>query len=294
MNSTSSTRRGFTLIEMLVSISVLSFMLLMMAQMTGLAEQAWRVEQNRIDNFSKARSMVDMVTDDLQRAVVRGDLPIFNTSSPNATPTVTANGLYYFPTSTMTPSTSSFTNAFYTRLPGVPASASTQVRDISLVSYTIVATTTPDRIVLQRSDLAVPWTSSQNVAFQGNMATLLSSPNSTPREVAPGVVGFRLAFRRADGTMIDSSQYSGYDPTRPVVAVDVGVAVIGKESLSPTLLTAAQIQNIQTALAGATITNGVKASWDQTVLTPSFYASYPKTLGGGLKTFERWVACPAF
>ena len=68
MNSPSSSRRGFTLVEMLVAVSILSFMLLMMAQMTGLAEQAWRLEQNRIDNFSKARSMLDMVTDDLQRA----------------------------------------------------------------------------------------------------------------------------------------------------------------------------------------------------------------------------------
>ena len=92
--------------------------------------------------------------------------------------------------------------------------------------------------------------------------------------------------------MIDQSQYTGYSSSNPVVAVDVGMAVIGKESLA--VLSATQIQQIQAALAGATITNGVKASWDQTVLTPAFYAPYPKTLGGGLKTFERWVACPAF
>ena len=77
-----------------------------------------------------------------------------------------------------------------------------------------------------------------------------------------------------------------------VVAVDVGIAVIGKESLA--LLSTAQITTIQNAFANATISNGIKASWDQTVLTPAFYSSYPKDLGDGLKTFERWVACTPF
>ena len=288
MKSRSSSLHSFTLIEMLVAISIMSFMLLMMAQVTGVAEQAWRMEQNRIDNFTKARSMVDLINVDLQRAVFRGDLPIFGTGGPSATPTNTAGGLFYF-------TGTSFTNAFYTRMPGVPGTAASQVRDLSLVSYVLAATNSVDKIVLQRSDLAVPWTSAQNISFQGDMSTLLS--NSTSREVAPGVVGFRLAFRRANGAMIDQSQYTGYDPGNPVVAVDVGVAVIGKQSM--VLLSTAQVTSIQNAFDApftplpATI-NSIKATWDQQVLTTSFYSSYPKDLGGGLKTFERWVACPPF
>src|ERR1700733_10655313 len=123
------------------------------------------------------------------------------------------------------------------------------------------------------------------------MSTLLQ--NSTSREVAPGVVGFRFAFRQANGAMIDQSQYAGYNATNPVVAVDVGMAVIGKESLA--LLNATQIQQIQSALATATITNGVKAIWDAPLVLAPFYSPpYPKSLGSGLKTFERWVACPPF
>jgi prepilin-type N-terminal cleavage/methylation domain-containing protein len=278
-----SSQRCFTLIEMLVAVSVMSLMLFMMAVITGTVEQAWRMEQNRIDNFSKARSMVDMVTDDLQRAVIRGDLPVFGAGAPTNSPTATSSGLYYFTGTT-------FTNAFYTRMPGIPSVATSQVRDLSLVSYALNTTNSSDKIVLQRSDLAVPWTSAQNVAFQGDMSTLLA--NATPREVAPGVVGFRLAFRRADGTMIDESQYTGFNSTNPVVAVDVGLAVIGSRSLAQ--LNATQIQTIKTAFANATISNGVKASWDQNVLTPSFYTAYPKDFGTGIKTFERWVNCPQF
>ncbi len=92
--------------------------------------------------------------------------------------------------------------------------------------------------------------------------------------------------------MIDQSAYTGYNSANPVVAVDVGIAVIGKESL--TQLSSAQITTIQGLFANATLVNGVKASWDQSVLTSSFYSSYPKDFGGGIKTFERWVACTPF
>jgi hypothetical protein len=124
--------------------------------------------------------------------------------------------------------------------------------------------------------------------------------NCTPIEVAPGVVGFRLAFRLANGTLENQALYTGYNPNNPVVAVDVGLAVIGKQSLE--LLSASQIQTIETEFANATPPNGaaftgIKMLWDQTVLSPSsspsFYATYP-ALGNGLKTFERCVACTPF
>ena len=294
MNSSSPFphRHGFTLVEMLVAVSILSFMLVMMSQMIGSAQLAFRLAQNRIDNFTRARSMLDLIANDLQRAVFRGDLPIFGTGVPSATGTATNSGLYYF-------TNTKFINAFYTRMPAASGTSS-QVRDVSLVSYALTGTTGEDKTVLQRSDLNVPWTGSQNIAFQGDIAPQLQ--NATAREVAPGVVGFRLIFRRADGSLIDQSQYTGYNAANPVVGVDLGLAVIANQSL--VLLSKDQITQIQSALANESIkmdplsnapmNNGIKAVWDQQVLTASFYSPYPKNLGYGLKTFERWVACPAF
>ncbi len=168
MRTSPSSRRGFTLVEMLVSISIVSFMLVVLAQVTGLTEKAWRLEQNRIDNFTKARSMLDLISDDLQRAVIRSDLPVFGTGAPTVN---SANGLSYF-TGTV------YTTAFYTRIPGVPSTATTPVRDLSLVSYVLKPSAAPDRVVLQRSDLAVPWTSSANIPFQGDMNTLLQNSSA--------------------------------------------------------------------------------------------------------------------
>jgi prepilin-type N-terminal cleavage/methylation domain-containing protein len=278
-----SSLRAFTLIELLVSVAIMSFILILMGQMITQVQSIWRTAQNRIDNMSKARSMLDLITDDLQNAVFRGDLPIFGAGGPAATPTNTTNGLYYF-------TATSFTNAFYTRRPGATGAA-TQVRDVSLVSYALNATNQGDaKIVLQRSDLNIPWSGGQSIAFQGDLSSSLQS--ATSREVAPGVVGFRLMFRRADGSLIDQKDYTGYNPANPVVAVNFGLAVIGKESLA--LLSDAQIAQIQTSLANATVGSGIKATWDQQILTPTFYSLYPKNLGAGLKTFERWVACPPF
>lgn len=290
----SLTRRAFTLVEMLVAISIMGFMLVAMAQITTLAEQAWRTEQNRIDNFSKARAMLSLLTDDLQRAVFRGDLPIFGTGAPAVTPTVTSNGLYYFTNTT-------FAAAFYTRQPGLATNSTTAVRDVSLVSYSL-STSSTDKMILQRSDLDVPWTGgTQNLVFQGDMSIPLA--NVTAQEMAPGVVGFGLAFRRADGTLItpqDLASYTGYNSSNPVVAIDVCLAVIGNQTLA--MLSSTQVQTIQTTLAGAvTATNlnktssgSIKAMWDQQTL-PTFYtAAYPKDIGVGLKTFECWVACEPF
>jgi prepilin-type N-terminal cleavage/methylation domain-containing protein len=295
MNRNTFSRRAFTLIEMLVSISILSLMLVAMSQITSLSEQAWRMEQNRIDNYTKARAMLNMMTDDLEHAVFRGDLPIFGTGAPAAAPTVSASGFSYFPTST-----TAFTTAFYTRQPGLPTT-SVAVRDVSLVSYNL-STSSTEKIILQRKDLYVPWTGgAANLVFQGNMATPLA--NVTAQEVAPGVVGFGIAFRRMDGTLIapmDSSGtgYTGYNSTNPVVAIDVCLAVIGKQTLAE--LTPGQVTSIQTTLASAVsatseFTNkSIKATWDQQTLPTLLTASNAKDLGAGLKTFECWVACQPF
>ena len=296
MNSASSPQRGFTLVEMLVSVTILSFMLIMMAKITGLVEMTWHQAQNRIDNYTKARSMLDLISNDLQRAVFRGDLPIFYSGSA-ATPVVTNTGLYYYSGT----STTTFEPGFYTRLPAA-SGTSTPVRDVSFVYYAINLTGDIDKIALQRSAIAVPWTSgSNNLNFQGSDAAVIQSATASPTEVSPGVVGFHLIFRRADGTLSDQTQYTGYS-TNPVVAVNVGLAVLNQQCL--TVLSTSQISTmqgafnsttqIQAALTATTPVSGIKAIWDQQVLNSSFYASYPSVVGDGLKTYECWVGCTPF
>ena len=46
--------RSFTLVEILVSISILVLMILAMTQMMGMANRVWRESMGRIDNFTKS------------------------------------------------------------------------------------------------------------------------------------------------------------------------------------------------------------------------------------------------
>jgi type II secretory pathway pseudopilin PulG len=264
---------AFTLVEVMVSTAVLSFIILMLAQMIAMVSQAWSEGVERVDNFTTSRATLDVVASDLQHAVIRPDLPIFQINGIfNATMGGFGGGTY--------------SASFFTGVPGISAAS---VRDISCVSYGVVTTTDADKIKLRRSDLAVPWNDGSNIPFQGNLNTPLG--NVTARDMAPGVVGFEFTFRRADGTV--STTYTGYNSTDPVVAVGVTIAVVGTPAL--TQLSTANLTSIQSSLVNyvtsASSITSVKALWDSK-LTSGFFAPYPKELGSNLKTFERWVVPP--
>lgn len=275
--------RSFTLIEMLVSISVFSLMLLLMAQMIQMIDSAWRTGQSRVDNFTRARALLDVAAQDIQRGVFRPDLPAFANSSGSS------NSLGMM---VLTNSGTS-TNAFYTRRPGISASS---VRDVSLVVYALNVTAASAE--LQRGDYAVPWAAPSGgwanyLAFQTNLSTSMANiPAANYYNTANGVVGFGMVFQRADGST--TNFYSG-DSSNPVTAVGIGVAVVDTQTLQK-LISAGQLLTLNSALAGAlTGTNSIKADWDTKLNTASFYSAYPKQLGTGLKTFERYVTCePSF
>jgi prepilin-type N-terminal cleavage/methylation domain-containing protein len=269
----SSRRNAFTLVEVLVAVAVFGFIMVMLAEMSTMVSSGWQQGASRVDNFVKSRAMLDLITADLQHAVIRPDLPIFQTGGTESGPLGGFSG-------------GTYSASFFTRVSGIPA-AGASVRSVSYVIYGIVSTGDSDKIVLQRADLAIPWTGgAAGIPFQGDLSAAMK--NAVAREMAPGVVGFQFLFRRADGTI--TTTYTGSNATNSVVAVGVAIAVIGTQTL--TKISAPNLSAIQTTLAAAVqnaspITS-VKALWDAQ-FTPSFYAGYPKDLGANLKTYERWV-----
>ena len=270
-------RSGFTLVEVLVAITVLSIILVMLAQMAGLVNKASYEGLGRVDNFTKSRAMLDLVASDLQHAVIRSDLPIFQSGgilSTNSGGGFT-DGVY--------------AAALFTCVPGIPSS-SVAVRDVSLVTYAITNNSS-EKVLLERSDLAVPWSgATTNLSFQGDLGSLTNSV--TARDMVAGVVGFQFSFRRADGTI--STSYTGYNLANPVVAVGVTLAVIGEQALDK--MSVPNLQQIENMLANVTpiSTNniaGVEVLWNEQ-LTPNFYQLYPKDLATDFKTFERWIVFP--
>jgi prepilin-type N-terminal cleavage/methylation domain-containing protein len=257
-----SVTRAFTLIELLVAMAVLALMTVLLAQMLQSTSQSWLGGQARVNNFAKARSMLDLMARDVQSGVFRTDLGMFAGLSAGQ------------PLTNM---------AFYTMRPGVPATAGAPVRSVSLVQYGMDAAS-----VLQRGDMAIPWDGSAaaDITF-GTTNALPELANVVSRETVSGVVGFQVLFMQRDGTLSKI-----YDPALSGRGLAIGMAVVDDNTLKR-LQAAGKVADLQGALAAALSgTNSAKAEWDAFLQSGLNWGNYPPQLARGLKIFERYVVFP--
>jgi len=63
-------RHAFTLVELLISIAVMTFLLLVLSEMTGAAGRAWKSGQSRTDAFQSGRTALEIIARELTPAVV--------------------------------------------------------------------------------------------------------------------------------------------------------------------------------------------------------------------------------
>ncbi len=259
---------GFTLVEVLVSITILVVIVLLFGQMLAIMSKAWIYGRERTNNFTKARAMLELIAQDVQSGVFRPDLTAFPTSGSSAS------------------------LEFYTMRPGIPASGTqaNQLRTVSVVQYIFAPN------ALQRGDSSILWAGEgSSPAF--NSSSFPATP--TARDTAPGVVAFQFLFIQADGTF--STTYTplvsgGVLSPNPTRAISIALAVIDDSTLKQ--LTAAQLTAINTSLTTPPVLpvaplHSVKAYWDTYLNgTTMPWASYPKGLGFGLATFERYVSLP--
>jgi prepilin-type N-terminal cleavage/methylation domain-containing protein len=61
---------GFTLVELLISMTVMTFLLLVLSEVTGAASRAWRIGQSRTDTFQSSRTALEIIARELTPAVV--------------------------------------------------------------------------------------------------------------------------------------------------------------------------------------------------------------------------------
>jgi len=252
---------GFTLIDLIVAIAVLALMTVLLAQMLQSTSQSWLGGQARVNNFTKARSMLDLMARDIQSGVFRKDLGLF------------AGAQAGLPLTNV---------AFYTQRPGVVTGSGAQVRGVSLVQYTM-----DDSSMLKRGDLPILWNGAATDISFGETNSLPELDSVTSRETVPGVVGFRVLFLQGDGSLS-----SFYSPANPAKGVAIGLAVIDDNTLRK-LTASGKLSALQTALNGQVSgTNSVKADWDKYLQSGMAWENYPSDLGRGLKIFERYVLFP--
>lgn len=281
--------RGFTLVELLVAITILVIIILLFGQMLGIMSKAWTYGHGRANNFTKARAMLELLAQDIQAGVFRPDLAAFpsGSSGTGATPPVWE---------------------FYTGRPGIPLATTPQsslpgaLRNLSIVEYSLVQRTSPSfAYALERADCPILWTDeTTNPLFgTGNTTGFPTASAQTPtqRDTAPGVIAFEIIFIQSDGsfsttyTPISSAGVANATPTR---AVSVSLAVI--DDLTIQQLSSTQLTNLNTNLTNlipATPLHSVKSYWDTYLNgTTMPWSSYPKALGSSLATFERYIILP--
>jgi prepilin-type N-terminal cleavage/methylation domain-containing protein len=285
-------RNGFTLVEVIVAIAILLIVGLGLSQILSLSLQTWQQGLIRADCYTKARVVLDAATADIQRGVFRSDLNNFpnSASSPPA-----------------------FT--FYTRAAGMNT-GNTPVRPVSLVTYQL-STNPNTRGYLLRSENTINW-SGANLNFDQSLSAVGAATATAPLPpndlLSTGIVDFEMLFLLSDGTTIPANQYKT-PSTASVVMIGLAVAVIDDKVL--TLLhpaTSTQYSNIQTTLESALSSNfaamtvpsnsttyvspnydrSIKELWDPAIAPYFQNTAYPKALGSGLQTFERFVPCTPF
>ncbi len=246
---------------MLTAVAVLALLLILLGQLVGTMSRTWTAGQRRVNNFGKARAMLDLFDLDVQAGIFRPDLGAF--------PPGTAV-------------------AFYTKRPGIPASGAP--RNVCLVEYQFDASASSAQAMatLQRADLAVTWTSAAALSL-GTSGTLPQAAQAVPRSTAPGVIGFKVLFIQADGTF--SATYAPASAANPSRSVGMTLAVVDDVALSQ--LSAAQVTKLRQTLDGAVSgTRSALADWQGCLRTGVAWSAYPKSLADGLKIFERYEPFP--
>ena len=117
MNPSSHPTRlaGFTLIELIVSMAVLTIMLTMILQITNSTRNAVKLTESKSNNDAIARRAFDRISRDLAQIIIRDDARIEFKSNPGNDQI-----------------------SFLTRTKGFTASGGAGDRDVSLVSYSIL------------------------------------------------------------------------------------------------------------------------------------------------------------
>ncbi len=258
-------RNGFTFVELLVAITILSLMMIFIAQLIFVVGTFSRDGARRADNFTKVRATLDAFSRDVRAGIFRSDLAAFTDANGDTVPAPIC---------------------FYTCRPGI----GTEIRNVSLIVYQLNTATGS----LQRGAMPVQWSDNSNtpppISFN-NTTTLPMFANVVPSDVASGVVRMEVYFINSGGAL--SKSYSSQS-----LAVGITLAVVDGGTLK--VLSAAQLSQLTRGGSSGALpddpspspTQTLGSFWATEMEAPGFYNGFPQQLHSGLRVFERYVELP--
>jgi prepilin-type N-terminal cleavage/methylation domain len=277
--------KGFTLVELMVSLAVLSITVLIFTQAIGGVSSAWRGAEERMNNHNKARALLGRLRTDIDAIVIRPDLAAFPESPEEF--------------------------GFYTLRRGVDGSNQADARPLSYVTYDFES---PSSTRLFRTDVGYSYSAASPLGFaeptpasnSQNKPDRGTPPSDTGADVAlaDGVVGFEWAFLKHDGTFSKTLDYVDGGRPRTAKALVVAMAVMDDKAIEALerVKGQGQVASLKQAFEvpepDAEGNWNPKAQWDDILgLFPGASGSvarqYPPDFVRGIRTFERTYAFPS-
>ena len=301
---------GFTLVELMVALVILTVMLIGLASAMGFVSRLFLSGASTTDNFTKAHVILNLLDRDIQMMVMRRDLAAFVSSTGSATD-ASGNPIC----------------EFYTGIEGNPGS---DTRTLSLVQYLLnTPATTP---TLQRLNYGMNFsTSSGSTPTVGTTGSLTPPSNATLQTdtVFTGIIRFEIQFVDGTGTILTppyvpnngTSTTAGpftYDYAYPgdtsnPRAVIVSMVVLGNSAYNlATQNSSAGITRLltdfpagtatalpagmtSTTINGNTYATETYAQYWNSILTPAtgtFDTTLPAPVRGSIQVFERHIPLP--
>ncbi len=222
---------AFTLLEVLIASAVLAFLLVVFLSISDYASRAWKGSQQKMEDFSTARVVMNRFRADLESIVIRPDLPLFPGQAVG----------------------------FMTGKRGV--AGSTNSRLLSYVEYGLQTNT------LLRKSKAYTFDTGDAPPFSTN--TVVAAPvTTTSSPLASGVIGFQTAFLNKDGSwsLAYNSRFDTNAATasNPSIAIRISLLVVSGEGMKR-LQSTGKISDLTSSMAvpnsEATNASGSPEAW---------------------------------
>ena len=283
-----NTYRGFTLVELLVSLGVLALLVFFVTSLVNSAATITTLGHKQMDADSQARQFLDRMAIDFAKMVKRNDLDFFakGTTAPNSVGGAMAGNDRI---------------AFFSQLPGYYPTGSTTTTQspVSLVAYRVNSDSTNGSLYnkLERMGKGLVWnaaTADTPVVFWATIsATWSAATSTTATDAAYDVVGskvfrFEYCYLRTNGSLVITPPLdsNGCADLSQIAAIVADMAVI--DSKSKVLLTNAQITTLAAGLSDYTagMTPGqLRTNW-QTYLDG--ITNLPRPAISGIRLYERY------
>ena len=245
-------RGGFTLAEMLVSISVLTLLVLMLTQVMNNAAPIARTANKRMDTDTQARTVLDRIAVDLARMLKRTDVDYYMKGPTNYNGH--GNG-HAYRHRVQTGQQGSDQIAFFSQVPGYyPSGAQSPV---SLVAYRVNQNTSagnPAYLKLERMGKGLLWnavdtSTNQNakypIVFLPQTITAItqwsaavnndnsnSSTDSAYETIGPGVFRFEYYYLLKNGQLTDVPWDQTARPTQTSLTNPVNIGLTDVQAIA--------------------------------------------------------------